>query len=149
MSRSLENSAHLNVMPVLENKRVVTNKDGTITLHIPISFKRHGGRKYLIAPGSEPDRQGKAPKESLLKALVRGFRWQEQLDNNTVRNAEEIARKEGITESYVLRVLRMAFLAPEVVEAILDNRYPVYISLADILKVGYDWRDQRKLFGIN
>jgi hypothetical protein len=44
----------------------------------------------------------------------------------------EIAEAEGIGKSYVSRILRLALLAPDIVEAILEGR-PI-VSLPQLMK---------------
>ena len=147
MSKSLATIAHRNPMPVGENRRIITNPDGTITLSIPISFKRHGGRKYIVAP-TEVMNEPTPPKESLLKALGRAFHWQTELVNDPTLTQESISLREGFGRSYVSKIMFLTLLAPDVIEAILDGRYPKYLTLTDIMKAGVLWDDQRKLFGL-
>lgn len=146
MSKSLATVAHRNPIP-LEGRRIVTNKDGSITLSIPINFKRHGGRKYIIAPTEGANEQA-APRESMLKALGRAFHWQTLLENDASLDHGKIATKEGYGRSYVSKIMHLTLLAPDVIEAILDGNYPKYLSLADIQKAGFIWDDQRRLFGL-
>ncbi len=70
----------------------------------------------------------------MFKALARGFRWRKLLETGVYGTIEEIAAAEKINSSYVSRLLRMTLLAPDIVEAILDGRQPVEITLAMLLK---------------
>jgi len=58
----------------------------------------------------------------------------------------QIAKSEGVTDSYVTRVLRLAFLSPDIVQAIVEGRHPVELT-ADRLtlheKIALDWTVQR------
>ena len=55
---------------------------------------------------------------TLMRALARAHRWKRALEDGTHRSAQEIAEVEGITRSFVNRLLRLTLLAPEIVEAI-------------------------------
>jgi site-specific DNA recombinase len=60
----------------------------------------------------------------------------------------EIAAEEGIGSSYVTRLLRLAFLAPDIVTAILNGRQPPHLTanrLMDDTRLPLDWPAQRKL----
>jgi hypothetical protein len=57
----------------------------------------------------------------LVKALARAWRWQTQLDRGVYGSVTEIAEAEPISKSYVSRILRLALLAPNIVEAILGG----------------------------
>jgi hypothetical protein len=109
----------------------------TITVRIPISIRRRGGRKLVLAPDGRTDTWA-APcrriDNAMVKAIARASRWREMLENGTHATIAEIAASEKINESYVGRVLRLTLLAPDIVEAILSGRRPAEITLAMLMK---------------
>jgi hypothetical protein len=74
------------------------------------------------------------PDGTLAKALARAWRWQRMLDDGVYSSVSEIGDTENISKSYVSRILRLAFLAPDIVEAILDGRQPKGFRLAGVLR---------------
>ena len=81
----------------------------------------------------------------LVKALARAWRWQRLLDKGTYSSVTEIAEAEKISKSYVSRILRLALLAPDIVEAILGGRQPSTWEPELLLKpFPGDWSEQRK-----
>jgi hypothetical protein len=61
---------------------------------------------------------------------------------------KEIAAEVGISSSYVTRLLRLAFLAPDIVTAILNGRQSPQLTanrLMDNTRLPLDWFAQRKL----
>lgn len=119
----------------------------TVTVRIPLVFKKHGGRKAVISPDghvwepSEPlvDR-------ALVKALGRAFRWQRLLDDGTYGTFDDLAKAEGISQSYISRVLRLTLLAPSIVETILDGRQAEGLRLEELVDAHFlDWEEQRRL----
>jgi hypothetical protein len=48
--------------------------------------------------------------------------WQNLLDDGILASVTEISQVEKINKSYVSRILRLALLAPDIVEAILAGR---------------------------
>src|SRR5204863_6228951 len=103
-----------------------------VTVRIPISIRKRGGRKLVLAPDGTPDTWA-APcrriDDAMVKAIVRAFRWREMLENGTHATIAEIAAAEKINESYVGRVLRLTLLAPALVETILCGRQPAGLQL--------------------
>jgi hypothetical protein len=102
-----------------------TRLDGnTLIIRIPMRFQRRGGHKRIVAPdGSELVPATKPqPDGALLKALARAWRWQRVLDEGIYMSVSEIGDAENISKSYVSRVLRLALLAPDIVEGILVGR---------------------------
>jgi hypothetical protein len=59
---------------------------------------------------------------AMVKALARAFRWRKMLDTGVHATLEDLARTKSVASSYVIRVLRLTLLAPEIVEAILVGR---------------------------
>jgi hypothetical protein len=102
-----------------------------LTVHIPLTVRRRGGRKVVIAPdGTEAPVIATGRIDStLVKALGRAFRWRRMLETGVVSTVGEIATREKINKSYVSRVLRLTLLAPQIVEAILDGRQPPEMTL--------------------
>jgi hypothetical protein len=86
-----------------------------------MQFQRRRGRTRIVAPdGSELARASKPqPDGTLVKALARAWRWQRMLDEGVYTSVSEIGDAENISKSYVSRILRLALLAPDIVEAIL------------------------------
>jgi hypothetical protein len=84
-------------------------------------FQRRGSRKRIVAPdGSAIVSSSKPqPDGTLVKALARAWRWQRLLDDGVYASVSEIGDAENIFKSYVSRILRLALLAPDIVEGIL------------------------------
>ena len=55
-------------------------------------------------------------------ALARAWRWQRMLDEGIYATVNEIGDTEHISKSYVSRILRLALLAPDIVDAIVAGR---------------------------
>ena len=80
----------------------------------------------------------------MIKALAQVFRWRKLLETSVFATVEEIAAAKKINPSYVSRVLRLTFLAPDVVEAILDGRQPAAITPALLMRpFSVGWREQQ------
>ncbi len=59
----------------------------------------------------------------------------------------DIAESEGVHHSYVSRLIRLAFLSPEITEDILDGRQPLGLTAAKLMQVSrlpLDWPAQRQ-----
>ena len=119
----------------------------TITVHVPFRLLKRGGRKEMVLPIGRPVLRN--VDDTLVKALARAFRWKRMLESGEFGTISDLAQHERIAALYLTRVFRLAFLAPEVVEAILDGRQPPSLSL-EVLRdqLPVDWLEQRALFGM-
>jgi hypothetical protein len=116
----------------------------TLTVFVPMTWRRRGGRKVIVAPAGSND-WAPPPKinSTLIKALARAWRWQRMLESGEYGTLADLADTERISRSYVSRVLRLTLLAPDIVERILDGRPTA--GLAQLLKpFPVEWEQQRK-----
>jgi hypothetical protein len=125
--------------------------DGTtLVIRIPMRFQRRGGRKRIVAPdGSAIVPTSKPqPDGTLVKALARAWRWQRMLDSGVYTSVTEIAEAERIGKSYVSRILRLALLTPDIVEAILSGRTLHLLMLEQVERpLPASWEEQRAQIG--
>ena len=81
----------------------------------------------------------------MVKAIARAFRWQAMLENGTYGCLEEIGKAEKIAPSFVSRVIRLALLAPDIVEAIIAGKQPAHLMLRDLMgSFPVEWDGQRE-----
>jgi hypothetical protein len=75
-----------------------------------------------------PDGAERAPRprvdNAIVKALARAFRWRRMIESGRYANLTELAGAEKVTLTYLTRILNLALLEPDLVEAILDGRQP-------------------------
>ena len=90
-------------------------------------------------PTSKPQPDG-----TLVKALARAWRWQRMLDDGVCASVSEIGDAENISKSYVSRILRLALLAPDIIEAILVGRADQSLMLERLERpLPVTWSEQR------
>jgi hypothetical protein len=70
----------------------------------------------------------------MVKAIARAFRWRRLLEEGQYGSVIELVEAEKINKSNISRVLRLSFLAPDIVEAILDRRQPPTLGLPMLLE---------------
>jgi hypothetical protein len=131
--------------------RATVSADGeTITVHIPLTFRKRGGRKLVVTPDGAQWTPRARVDNAMVKALARAFRWRKMLDEGVHATIDDLATSKRIAKTYVSQVLRLTLLAPEIVDAILDGRQPVELQLDDLL-VGFpvEWEGQRRSLGIH
>jgi hypothetical protein len=122
--------------------------DNYVDVFVPITFKRFGGRKTIVAPDGPAPARSKATDKTLTKALARAWRWQKLLDAGAYNSIAEMADKEGINRSYLSRTIRLSLLAPDIVEAILNGTQPATLQLASLEgPFPINWGEQRVLLG--
>jgi hypothetical protein len=85
----------------------------------------------------------------VLRAIARAWKWRRQLEEGEMASIQDIAASEKISDQYVGRMIRLAFLAPEVLEALVVKRRPPAISINEMVEVArLPWGEQiGRVFG--
>jgi len=122
---------------------------GAINFEVPVRFRRRGTEAKLVILGQS--KAGAEADANLVKLLMRAHDW-----FGTMARGEatlgEIARSERLCRTFVIRVLCLAFLAPDITETILKGRQPTELTAKRLVKHPLKfpplWTDQNTFFGI-
>ena len=73
-----------------------------------------------------------------------------EMERGAYPTIRALANAKGLSDSYVWKILRLGYLAPDIVEAILDGRQPSHLSLhnLNLTKLPGDWGSQRHALGL-
>lgn len=108
-------------------------------------FVRHGNQR-LIESSSDDDLR--RPDPALIKLIVRAH--QARCVLNATASIQTAAAQLGLTSRYFAVLLRLAFLAPDIIAAIMDGKQPVALTRQRLARIGnlpIDWVAQRALLG--
>ena len=129
---------------------MISERTEVAETHISMAFKPRGGKTVIVLPDGTRgvQRRGATIDNSMVKLLVRGFRWHRMLFSGNYTSIEDMSAAEKISPTYVCRVLRLAYLSPQIVEAILDGKVPAKFTMKDLMEpFPMDWNLQLKHFG--
>lgn len=117
----------------------------SIAVRVPLAIRHRPGRKTVVTPmidGAAPVTTRADP--ALVKALARAFRYQRMLDEGRYATITEMAAGERIERGYLGSLLRLTLLAPDLVEAALDERLAPGPGLPTLLEpFPPDWTRQK------
>jgi len=112
---------------------VELTKDGqTADIRVPMEFKRRGRRKEIVLPPDAATTADIGPRRPIVVALARAYKWQKMLEEGEAGSMAELADRYGVDRSYVGRTLKLAALAPSIVEAIFSGEEPSSLSLMEL-----------------
>lgn len=117
---------------------------GSGSLRIATVLKAGLGGKQIVFSHAAAARLDR----SLVKAIV----WARDLRQRLERGGaslDELARQEGCSRPYVSSMIKLAYLAPGITQAIVDGTQPASLTLAQLMKrdIPAAWTDQRRAFG--
>ena len=104
----------------------------TVTVHVPLTFNSRGGHKIAM-PDAILANQSRTD-NALLKALARAYRWRRQIESGEFASITELAKAQGVNDSYACRLLRLTLLAPATVASILNGKYRSQLTLKELSK---------------
>lgn len=110
----------------------------------PVELHRKRGSVKIFAPLEYKSEEN----NPLFVALIKAFNWQERIKKEKL-SIEELAKKEDLSREYVGKVLKMTYLAPDIVSAIIEGVYPKSLSITQILEseIPLLWSKQRLKYG--
>lgn len=112
---------------------------------ISARFVRRGNERRIEPCGDDNYRQ---PDPALVKLIVRAHQARQALSVGT--SILQAATELGLTPRYFAVLLRLAFLAPDIIAAILDGKQPVALTRQRLARIGnlpIDWAAQRAILG--
>jgi DNA invertase Pin-like site-specific DNA recombinase len=119
--------------------------DDVVKLEVSATIARCGGEvRLLLPPGTISGKHRPAP--ALARAVARAHHWVERILQGDALHQREIAREAGLNERYVSRIISLAFLAPDLTEAILNGTQAPHLSLDSMPgNISIDWNQQRAM----
>ena len=114
----------------------------TMRVFIPLAIRKRNGRPKIVPPaGIVPDTGGVDP--HVLKAIAKAWSWRRKLENGAAGTLADIAMTEDVTPAYAGRMLKLAYLAPAVLDALLIARVPPTVSVKDLAAAAeLPWAEQ-------
>ncbi len=110
-------------------------------------LRRCGGEVRLVLPAGSTEGPTVRTVPSLIKAIARAHDWYERLVKGEADDQRSIAKQAGLDERYVRRIFQCAFLAPEIVDAIVEGKQAPGLTLEKLRDpVPLAWAEQRKQF---
>ncbi|MFC0246770.1 hypothetical protein ACFOLL_16920 [Falsochrobactrum ovis] len=117
--------------------------ENTIRVVIPLTLRRKNGRPKILPPADHGPAEARAQDAHVLRAIARAWNWRRRLERDEASTIADIATAEKVTDRFVSRMMRLAYLAPEVLEKLLIHRIPPALSLNDLIAVAeMPWAEQ-------
>ena len=122
----------------------------TLDLVVPARLKRAGMETKLLIDGPGGGPRG-TPDRSMLRLLAQAHRYREMMFEAQGRRILDLAKEAGVGRPYFSRIVKLGFLAPDVVKAVLHDRHPPELTAKQLslrTKLPSAWQDQISALGI-
>jgi site-specific DNA recombinase len=133
-----------------DNKTSNEKVDDEFLLSIPTRLKRCNSESKLIIGDKYASDSNPTTIRAIQNALKKALSWNQALATCEVLNMAQLAKQENVTQRYISHIIKLAFLSPDIMQAILKGDIPKSLTLGR-LKEGfaYDWNEQRKELGFD
>lgn len=124
----------------------MTQTAAITTVFIPLVIRKRNGRPRIAPPDdyvANDDNGGVDP--HIMRALALAWSWKRKLEAGAASCNQDIATAEGFTAAYVGRVVRLAYLAPNVLHKLLIERNAPAVRLKDLwYAIDLPWAEQER-----
>ena len=121
----------------------MTQANDTTRVYIPLAQRWRNGRPRILPPEPGTHFQSRSQDPHILRALGRAWAWRRRLETGEAATIHDLAKGEGFTDRFVSRMLRLAYLSPDVLERLVISRDPPSVSVNDLIEVTYlPWAEQ-------
>lgn len=121
----------------------MTSSTETIRVIIPLTIRKRNGRPKILPPDNLTSRDDRSQDPHVLRAIARAWNWRRQLETGDASTIQDIAAAEKVSDRFVSRMMRLAYLSPEVLEHLVIRRLPPALSLNDLVAVAdRPWEEQ-------
>jgi hypothetical protein len=118
---------------------------GTFRVVIPLTIRKRNGRPKILPPDNVDAREGRNQDPHVLRAIARAWSWRRKLETGAASTIQDIAAAEKVSDRFVGRMIRLAYLSPNVLETLVITRKPPALSLNDLMAVAeLPWFEQAK-----
>lgn len=121
---------------------------GNQTVKVDACLARRGNEMKFVDPASTTTITSRDP--SLIKLVVKAYRARTALELTRDQSVAELAESQNVSSDYFRVVLRISYLAPDIVASILEGRQPVQLNrqrLARMTNLPASWQEQREALG--
>jgi site-specific DNA recombinase len=126
-------------------------EDETQILSVPVRLRRCRRAIKMLIDGTDPFAAAK-PDARLIKLLIKARRFNAALVRSDGVPFGALAEREGVNRSYFTRLVRLSYLAPDIIQAILDGRQPHDLKADKLLahsRLPLTWNEQRTVLGFS
>ena len=119
-------------------------------LTVPFELRRRGVEARLVL-GNVPQQSAKVD-AGLVDVIGRARRWLHLLSTGGHLTIASFARQVGVDDGEMSRILPLAFLAPDIVQAIVEGRQPAELTIRKLIRLKplpAGWADQRHALGFD
>jgi len=138
----------LSVTSIAQTLCIECNDNQTYEFTYRFERNRWGKEQKFILGNKCKTHDNQASLKSLQEAIIKAFIWNEELQCGKAPSIKALAEKENVTSAYIRRILRMAYLSPEILNDICKMSNTAKLTLESLRgDLPLHWELQDKQLG--
>jgi site-specific DNA recombinase len=135
----------------LKSEDCGTTEDPPKIIMIPWSKPSNTRKREILGSQSQTNVRPMRTeaRRRLLKVIAQGRRWLDELISKEATDIPSLATRYDLSEKTVRSTITLAFLAPEIVQAVIDGKLPRGLGISQLTDLSPDWTEQRRQLGIS
>ncbi len=123
--------------------------DQILRVVIPLTLRRKNGRPRILPPADRQPVEARTQDRHILRIIGRAHAWRRHMDAGKFTTLQDLAGDVGLSDRQVSKILRLSYLAPDVLEMLLIKRTPPAVSLVRMVEIArLPWGEQAaEVFG--
>lgn len=139
----------LNTNYIEKQLAISLREEQTLVLGVPIQIKRRGHELKMVV-GKDQENPNMDPK--LIRLVAQAYDLKSALAESRVKSIDEYAAKKKLDHGDARRLVPLGYLAPDIVEAILNGHQPVDLTVTRLRQsnqLPLLWSEQRSWLGFS
>lgn len=121
----------------------MTDANETIRVLIPLQVRKRNGRPKIMPPANYLPSEDQTQDPHVLRAIGRAWGWRRRMDAGEFSTIQELAETVGLAERHVSRQLRLAYLAPAVLNRLVYKREVIAVTVMQLTEcAALPWQGQ-------
>jgi hypothetical protein len=124
----------------------MTSTSNTMRVFIPLTIRRRNGRPRILPPANMEPAERRSQDPHVMRAIACAWSWRRKIEIGGVATIHDIAVAEKVSERFISRTMRLAYLSPIVLERLVAHRRPCSLSIKDLIAAAErPWWEQEAL----
>jgi hypothetical protein len=120
-----------------------TRSDQILRVVIPLTLRRKNGRPKILPPADCQPLKARSQDRHILRVIGRAWAWRRRMEAGEFTTIQDLADHVDLSDRHVSKTLRLAYLAPGVLEILLIKRTPPAVSLVRLVEIAsLPWVEQ-------
>ena len=119
-------------------------------MSIDMLFESYEGRKCILLNGNKVSHNDIDIKrhENMVRLIVQAFQLNEEFQKSKFSTIKEFAEKIDMDRTYLGDLLKLRFLAPEIITIIFKGQSPIHLNASKLMRTKFPrcWKQQKEVF---